>query len=129
MFAVKACDSDVLSLNCTSFDYTINIVYAWYQLGSFPYICGQHHNTMASSCPAFDAKNKVVSKCQDYKECSVSVSGSFFGHSCPSGPVRRQLEVFYQCTSRNVKSMFYLTYCLEPCRISTSFAHVAENLY
>ena len=104
MFAVKACDSNMLALNCSSYDFTINILHAWYHLGSFPHSCGQQHTTTVSSCPAFDAKNKVVSKCQDYRECRIPVSESLSGESCPSAA--RQLEVFYQCTSRNLKSKF-----------------------
>ena len=107
VLAVKACDGDALALNCSSYNYTINILHAWYQLGSSPYSCGQRHSTMASSCAAVDAKSVVVSKCQDYKECSISVSKSLFG-DCASGAVRRQLEVFYQCTNRNIKSMLIL---------------------
>jgi len=102
VLAVKACDGDMPVLNCSSYDYTINILHAWYQLGSFPYSCGRHHATGPSACPAFDAKSKIVSKCQDYKECSISLSEPLSGQSC--GSAKRQLEVFYQCTSRNLKS-------------------------
>ena len=104
MFAGKACDSNMLALNCSSYDFTINVLHAWYHLGSFPHTCGQQHATAVSSCPAFDAKSKVVSRCQDYRECRIPVSESLSGESCPSAA--RQLEVFYQCTSRNVKSKF-----------------------
>ena len=102
MLAVKACDEDVIALDCSSSDYTINILHAVY--GSFPYSCGQQSTT--TTCPALDAKSKIASMCQDYKECRVTVSGSLFGYSCPNGPAKRQLEVFYQCTSTNIKSEF-----------------------
>ena len=104
MLTAKSCDADVIALDCSSTDYTINILHATY--GSFPYSCGQQ--LTSTTCSAVDVKSKIVSKCQDYKECHFSVSGSLFGYSCPNGPARNQLEVFYQCTSRNVKSKFAL---------------------
>ena len=103
VFVAKTCDGNTLALNCSSYDFTINILHAWYHVGSFPNSCG---TTTASSCPAFDAKSKVASKCQDYRECHIPVSESLSGQSCPSAT--RQLEVFYQCTSRNLKSEFKL---------------------
>ncbi|XP_068671805.1 uncharacterized protein [Montipora foliosa] len=102
VLSTTACDGEVLALTCSGYHNTINILHAWYQIGSYPFSCGQRHNSNASSCQAFNAMNEVVSRCQDYKECFISVSGSSFGQSC-SG-VRRQLEVFYQCTSTNIKS-------------------------
>ena len=106
MFATKACDGDIIALDCSSTRYTINILHATF--GSFPYSCGQQHTS--TMCSALDVKNKVVLKCQDYKECRFSVSRSLFGYSCSSGPAKTQLEVFYQCTSRNLKSTFTLNY-------------------
>ena len=45
----------------------------------------------------------IVSKCQDYKKCLITVNESSFpGQSCAR--VRRQLQVFYQCNSNNAKS-------------------------
>ena len=93
-----------MALDCSGYQNAINILHAWYQIGSFPFSCGQHHNYSSStSCPAVDAMGEVVSKCQDYKKCLITVSESSFpGQSCAR--VRRQLEVFYQCNSTNVKS-------------------------
>ncbi|XP_068761278.1 uncharacterized protein [Montipora capricornis] len=102
VLSTTACDGEELALNCSGYDNTINILHAWYQIGSYPFSCGQRHNSNASSCQAFNAMNEVVSRCQDYEECFISVSSSSFGQSC-SG-VRRQLEVFYQCTSTNIKT-------------------------
>ncbi|KAL9956765.1 hypothetical protein ACROYT_G038297 [Oculina patagonica] len=100
VFTAKSCDGDVIALDCSSTDHTINILHAAY--GTFPYSCGQQHTS--ATCAALDVKSKIVSKCQDYKVCRFSVSGSLFSYSCPGGPARRQLEVFYQCTSRNIKT-------------------------
>ena len=99
-----ACDGEVLALDCSGYQNTINILHARYQIGSFPFSCGQRHNYSSStSCPAFNATGEIVSKCQDYKKCLVTVNESSFpGQSCAR--VRRQLEVFYQCISTNVKS-------------------------
>ncbi|KAJ7376418.1 hypothetical protein OS493_034695 [Desmophyllum pertusum] len=76
VLAVKACDEDVIALDCSSFDYTINILHAVY--GSFPYSCGQQSTT--TTCPALDTKIAQM------------------------GPAKRQLEVFYQCTSTSIKT-------------------------
>ena len=99
-----ACDGEVFALDCSGYQNTINILHAQYQIGSFPFSCGQHHNYSSStSCPAFDAMGGIVSKCQDYKKCLITVNESSFpGQSCAR--VRRQLEVLYQCNSTNVKS-------------------------
>ena len=93
-----------MALDCSGYQPTINILHAWYQIGSFPFSCGQHHNYSSStSCPAFDAMGGIVSKCQDYKKCLITVNESSFpGQSCAR--VRRQLQVFYQCNSNNAKS-------------------------
>lgn len=104
MLSGTACDGEVLALDCSRYQNTINILHAWYQIGSFPFSCGQRHNYSSStSCAAFDAMGEIVSKCQDYKKCLITVNESSFpGQSCAR--VRRQLEVFYQCNSTNVKS-------------------------
>ncbi|KAK2571661.1 Coagulation factor V [Acropora cervicornis] len=83
---------------------TISILHAWYQVDSFPFSCGQRHDYSSStSCPAFNAMGEIVSKCQGYKKCLISVSDSSFpGHSCAK--VRRRLEVFYQCNSLHDKT-------------------------
>ena len=101
VFADTACDRHYLMLNCSTSAYTINILYAYY--GSYPLSCGQGITNV--SCQGSDTKNVIISKCQDLKTCQVFVSGSMFAHNCPDGPVHRQLEVFYQCTSRNIRSM------------------------
>jgi len=99
-----ACDGEVLALDCSGYQNTIHILHARYQIGSFPFSCGQRHNYSSStSCPAFNATGEIVSKCQDYKKCLITVNESSFpGQSCAR--VRRQLEVFYQCISTNVKT-------------------------
>ena len=104
VLSVTACDGEVLAVDCSGYQHAINILHAWYQIGSFPFSCGQHHNYFsATSCPAFDAMDAIVSKCQHYKKCLVTVNeSSFLGQSCAR--VRRQLEVFYQCNSFNGKS-------------------------
>lgn len=104
VLTAKSCDGNVIALDCSSTAFTINILHAAY--GSFPYSCGQPYTS--ATCAALDVKSKVVSKCQDYKVCHFSVSGSLFSYSCQNGPARRQLEVFYQCTSKNIKSKFIL---------------------
>lgn len=104
VFAVKACDGSALTLNCSVYENTINILHAWYHLGYSPNSCGRPDSSLSPVCSAFDAKNIVTSKCQDYRECHIFVNGSLFGHSCPG--VTLQLEVFYQCTSTNLKSKF-----------------------
>lgn len=98
-----ACDGEILPLDCSGYQHTINILHARHQIGSFPFSCEPHHNYSSStSCPAFDVLGEIVSKCQDYKKCLVTVNESSFpGQSCAR--VRRQLEVFYQCNSTNVK--------------------------
>lgn len=105
MLAGKGCDGDTLALDCSSSAYTINILHASY--GSYPYSCGQQYTSI--KCPVLDVKSDIVTKCQDYKECRISLSGSLFGYSCPNNIARGQLEVFYQCTSRNIKSKFSLS--------------------
>ena len=104
MLSGTACDGEVLALDCSGYQNTIHILHARYQIGSFPFSCGQRHNYSSStSCPAFNATGEIVSKCQDYKKCLITVNESSFpGQSCAR--VRRQLEVFYQCISTNVKS-------------------------
>ena len=103
VLAGKGCDGDTVILNCTSSAYTVNILHASY--GSYSYSCGQQYTSI--KCPVRDVKSDIVTECQDYKECRISLSGgSLFGYSCPENPAKRQLEVFYQCTSRNIKSKF-----------------------
>ena len=104
MLSGTACDGEVLALDCSGYQNAINVLHAWYQIGSFPFSCGQRHNySSTTSCPAFDALGEIKSKCQDYKKCLIIVSESSFpGQSCAR--VRSQLEVFYQCNSTNVKS-------------------------
>lgn len=99
-----ACDGEVLALDCSGYQNTINILHAWYQVDSFPFSCGQSHDYSSStSCPAFDAMDKILSKCQGYKKCVISVSESSFPvQSCAR--VRRRMEVFYQCNSTNNRS-------------------------
>ena len=99
-----ACDGEVIGLDCSGYQNTINILHAWYQIGSFPFSCGQSHNYSSStSSPTFDAMGEIVSKCQDCKKCLITVSESSFPGQ-KSASVRSQLEVFYQCNSFNVKS-------------------------
>ncbi|KAK2571862.1 Coagulation factor V [Acropora cervicornis] len=51
-----ACDGEVLALDCSGYQNTIHILHARYQIGSFPFSCGQRHNYSSStSCPAFNA--------------------------------------------------------------------------
>ena len=104
MLSGTACDGEVLALDCSGYQNTINILHASYHIGSFPFSCGLRHNYSSStSCPTFDALGVIVSKCQDYKKCLITVSESSFPvQSCER--VRHQLEVFYQCNSTNVKS-------------------------
>ena len=104
MLSGTACDREVLPLDCSGYQHTINILHARHQIGSFPFSCEPHHNYSSStSCPAFDVLGEIKSKCQDYKKCLITVNESSFpGQSCAR--VRRQLEVFYQCNSTNVKS-------------------------
>ena len=106
VLAGKGCDGDTVVLNCSSSAYTIDILHASY--GSYPYSCGQQYTSI--KCPVLDVKSDIATKCQDYKECHISLSGSLFGYSCPNNPARRQLEVFYQCTSRNIKSKLSLNF-------------------
>lgn len=101
VFAAKACSGDKLALNCSSYDYTINIVLAWYQTS---HSCAQNLSTEVSSCRPFDAKETIVTHCQDYKECHITLSESLFNYTC--GFERPQLKVFYQCTSKNLKSKY-----------------------
>ncbi|XP_074638433.1 uncharacterized protein LOC141896936 isoform X2 [Acropora palmata] len=100
-----ACDGEVLALDCSGYQHTINILHARHQIGSFPFSCEPHHNYSSStSCPAFDVLGEIKSKCQDYKKCLITVNESSFpGQSCAR--VRHQLEVFYQCNSTNVKKV------------------------
>ena len=94
-----------MALDCSGYQNTINVLHARYQIGSFPFSCGQHHNnySRSTSCPAFDALSQIKSKCQDYKKCLIiGRESSFPDQNCAR--VRCQLEVFYQCSSTNVKS-------------------------
>ena len=104
VYSGTACDGEVSALDCSGYQNTISILHAWYQVDSFPFSCGQRHDYSSStSCPAFNAMGEIVSKCQGYKKCLISVSDSSFpGHSCAK--VRRRLEVFYQCNSLHDKS-------------------------
>ena len=104
MLSGTACDGEVLALDCSGYQNTINILHAWYQVDSFPFSCGQNHDYSSStSCPAFDAMDEILSKCQGYKKCLISVSESSFPvQSCAR--VRRRLEVFYRCNSTNNRS-------------------------
>jgi len=100
-----ACDGEVLALDCSGYQNTINVLHARYQIGSFPFSCGQHHNnySRSTSCPAFDALSQIKSKCQVYKKCLIiGRESSFPDQNCAR--VRCQLEVFYQCSSTNVKT-------------------------
>ncbi|XP_044184843.1 uncharacterized protein LOC122964985 [Acropora millepora] len=99
-----ACEGEVFALDCSGYQNTINILHAWYQVDSFPFSCGQNHDYSSStSCPAFDAMDEILSKCQGYKKCLISVSESSFPvQSCAR--VRRRLEVFYRCNSTNNRS-------------------------
>ena len=91
----------MLALNCSSSDYTINIVLAWYHTS---HSCAQNLSTEVSSCRPFDAKETIVTHCQHYKECHITLSESVFNYTC--GSERPQLKVFYQCTSKNLKSKY-----------------------
>ncbi|XP_074638430.1 uncharacterized protein LOC141896935 isoform X2 [Acropora palmata] len=104
VYSGTACDGEVSALDCSGYQNTISILHAWYQVDSFPFSCGQRHDYSSStSCPAFNAMGEIVSKCQGYKKCLISVSDSSFpGHSCAK--VRRRLEVFYQCNSLHDKT-------------------------
>lgn len=104
VLAVKGCDEDTIALNCSSSAYSINILHASY--GSYPYSCGQQYTSI--KCPVLDVESDIATKCQDYKECHISLNGSLFGYSCPNNHARGQLEVFYQCSSRNIKSKLSL---------------------
>ncbi|XP_067043518.1 uncharacterized protein [Acropora muricata] len=119
------CDGEVLALDCSGYQNTINILHARYQIGSFPFSCGQRHNYSSSkSCPAFDAMGEIVSKCQDYKKCHITVNESSFpGQSCAR--VRRQLEAFYRCNSTNTKTPAPTLQPLFSHSVSTS--HVTES--
>lgn len=101
MIAAKGCSGDLLALNCSSYDYTINILHAWYQTS---HSCAQNLSTEVSSCHPFDAKETIVTHCQDYKECHITLIESEFNYTC--GSERSQLKVFYQCTSKNLKSKY-----------------------
>ncbi|CAH3164351.1 unnamed protein product [Porites evermanni] len=99
VLTAKVCSGDMLALNCSSYDYTINILHAWYQTS---HSCAQNRSTEVSSCPPFDAKETIVTHCQHYKECHITLSQSLFNYTC--GFERPQLKVFYQCTSKNHKT-------------------------
>lgn len=100
--AEKACDGDVLALNCSGYQYTIKILHATY--GSFPHSCGQQLSSQ--SCPTLDVKSKVVTMCQDSKECDITIKKALFDYSCSNGPENHQLQIFYQCTSTNIRSKY-----------------------
>lgn len=114
--AEKACDGDFLALNCSGYKYTINILHATY--GSFPYTCGQQ--VSSPSCPPVDVKSKVVSMCQDFKECHIPVKGALFDYNCSKGSETRQLQIFFQCTSRNIRTPGPSTIPTKPMQMSST---------
>ena len=114
VFSGTACEGAKLSLDCTKFSKTIQILYTFF--GAYPYArdCGANYTN--TTCQASGVKEKVVYYCQDYRQCSVPVIQSYFSHVCPSG-VKQSLEIYYQCTSTTLKSKSvmrwnsYCTYC------------------
>ena len=117
VFSGTACEGAKLSLDCTKFSKTIQILYTFF--GAYPYArdCGANYTN--TTCQASGVKEKVVYYCQDYRQCSVPVIQSYFSHVCPSG-VKQSLEIYYQCTSTTLKSKSvmrwnnYGTYCNYP---------------
>lgn len=114
--AEKACDGDVLALNCSGYQYTIKILHATY--GSFPHSCGQQLSSQ--SCPTVDVKSKVVTMCQDSKECDITVKKALFDYSCSNGPENHQLQIFYQCTSTNIRTPAPSTITSKPTQVTSS---------
>ncbi|KAJ7371128.1 hypothetical protein OS493_027816 [Desmophyllum pertusum] len=82
VLAVKACDEDVIALDCSSFDYTINILHAVY--GSFPYSCGQQSTT--TTCPALDTKIAQMAPQNVNWKFSISVQVTSIKTPAPTTP-------------------------------------------
>ena len=97
-----ACEGKDVHLSCISYSSTINILHVFY--GSYPHSLVCHGPNVASSaCSSPAAATEIITDCQHYKSCNVTVDSTKFGQPCAVGVVPR-LEVYYQCTSTTIKS-------------------------